>query len=38
MPVARIIASYSENEKDTITLLCGVDEKTKSARVNGSAW
>lgn len=32
MPVARIIASYSENENDTITLLCGVDAETRSVR------
>lgn len=29
MPVARIIASYSENENDTITLLCGVDAENQ---------
>jgi hypothetical protein len=29
MPVARIVASYSENDKDTITLLCGVDEENQ---------
>ncbi|MGG4623822.1 hypothetical protein ACLPHD_05545 [Serratia odorifera] len=26
MPVARVIAHYSENTQDTITLLCGVDD------------
>jgi hypothetical protein len=29
MPVARIVASYSENDQDTITLLCGVDEENQ---------
>ncbi len=29
MPVARIVARYSENEKDTITLLCGVDAENQ---------
>lgn len=29
MPVARIVASYSENEKDTIMLLCGVDAENR---------
>lgn len=27
MSIAKIVACYSENEKDTITLLCGVDEE-----------
>ncbi|HEI8864924.1 TPA: hypothetical protein SLG40_000376 [Serratia odorifera] len=29
MPVARVIAHYSENTKDTITLLCGVDDENQ---------
>jgi hypothetical protein len=29
MPIAKIVARYSENEKDTITLLCGVDEENQ---------
>lgn len=29
MPVAKIVARYSENAKDTITLLCGVDAENQ---------
>lgn len=29
MPVARIVASYTEHEQDTITLLCGVDDENQ---------